>query len=259
MFLKKVILGVVRFFGFEIISTSTHARLSDWKYNLVANCEFGKELDAYKTKLNPHDFRSQLGQDYLAFKLFGSEGFFVEFGATNGVELSNSYALEQLGWKGVLAEPSKQWHAELAKNRPDTLISHQCVWKTSGESIKFTEATSGTLSTVSEFLEADHHKRQKLDSYEVQTISLEDLLVEAEAPEFVEFLSIDTEGSEYEILKHFNWEDRSFGLIAVEHNHTALRGQIFDLLTEHGYTRILEQHSRWDDWYINDKLKIGSN
>jgi len=53
--------------------------------------------------------------------------FFVEFGATNGVALSNSWLLEnQFAWKGSLAEPAKKWHAELKKI--GTVISQRIVF-----------------------------------------------------------------------------------------------------------------------------------
>ena len=63
---------------------------------------------------------SQQAQDlFVIAELHGKRnGFFVEFGATNGLELSNSLVLEQqLGWKGILAEPARYWHEALHRNR----------------------------------------------------------------------------------------------------------------------------------------------
>ena len=67
------------------------------------------------------DIRSQLYQDMFASFIVGDkfDKTFFEFGATNGIDLSNSFTLERyLNWKGVLSEPSPQWHHELKKNRP---------------------------------------------------------------------------------------------------------------------------------------------
>ena len=57
--------------------------------------------------------KAQLHQDIfvLAEHDFKSSGYFVEFGATNGHDLSNTYLLDtQFGWRGIVAEPEKSWH-----------------------------------------------------------------------------------------------------------------------------------------------------
>ena len=69
---------------------------------------------------NKNNIKSQLYQDVFASFVVGNkfDKTFFEFGATDGVNLSNSYTLETLlGWKGALSEPSPQWHNELKKNR----------------------------------------------------------------------------------------------------------------------------------------------
>ncbi len=69
--------------------------------------------------------RSQLGQDIfaLAANKFKRGGYFVEFGATNGIDLSNTYALEkEYGWKGILSEPATVWHEDLKKIEAATSI-----------------------------------------------------------------------------------------------------------------------------------------
>ncbi|MEI7932321.1 MAG: methyltransferase, partial [Alphaproteobacteria bacterium] len=73
--------------------------------------------------------------------------FFVEFGATDGVALSNTLMLErELGWSGILAEPARGWHAALRQNRRG-VIDTRCVWKASGETIDFIEPAEGSFST----------------------------------------------------------------------------------------------------------------
>ena len=52
--------------------------------------------------------------------------FFVEFGATNGITLSNTYILEKyFNWSGILSEPAKSWHEELKNNRQSTIDNRQ--------------------------------------------------------------------------------------------------------------------------------------
>lgn len=248
-------------FGYTLILKSKLERLKQgqkkksWRDYAFADEDHFKELEAYQTKGKHTAYKSQHGQDYLAATLFGPNGFFVEFGATNGVDLSNSLALEQMGWKGILAEASKKWHEALLANRPGSSICTECVWSRSGEELAFSDASQGVFSTISSFAESDNHQRQIVASYSVKTISLNDLLDKYDAPKFIEFLSIDTEGSELEILSAFNWEDRTFGFIAVEHNYTDNRQKIHDLLTPKGYARVLVQQSKCDDWYIHNSLK----
>lgn len=193
--------------------------------------------------------KSQIGQDLLAAlnSNFKTGGYFVEFGATDGITLSNTFLLEkELGWTGILAEPARMWHKNLGATR-SSHICDKAVWSHSGQTLLFHE--DAELSTLQGFQSLQHQARSK-KTYEVETISLNDLLTEYSAPSFIDFLSVDTEGSEYEVLSNFDWSGRSFGLICVEHNFTENRSLIFDLLTRQGYRRILEEVSGWDDWYV---------
>lgn len=196
---------------------------------------------------------SQIGQDLfvLSETNFKKNGFFVEFGATNGISLSNTYILEkEYGWRGILAEPAKFWQIELANNRICN-IEHNCVWKESGITMTFTEADMSEYSTISKFKSADSLSQHRGGiSYAVQTISLEALLDKYNAPSVIDYLSIDTEGSEFDILENFDFNKYKFKLITCEHNHSENRQKIFQLLTKNGYTRKYESISRVDDWYV---------
>lgn len=198
--------------------------------------------------------KSQLRQDLFVLSQLGfkREGFFVEFGATNGIDLSNTYLLErEFGWRGILAEPARRWHHRLTRNR-SAIVDKRCVWASSGEKLRFNEVDVGELSTIDSFSAADSHAetRRKGKVYEVETVSLNDLLDQHGAPPRVDYLSIDTEGSEFEILKSFDFERRSFSVITCEHNYTPLRDEIHALLTQNGYVRKFQELSEFDDWYV---------
>ena len=194
--------------------------------------------------------RSQLRQDLFALSRndFKENGFFLEFGATDGVDLNNTWLMENsFGWTGILAEPARGWHTELKKNRKCT-IDTRCVWKTSGETLQFTEAPRGENSAISTFVKSSRKLRGQ--QYDVETISLNDLLELHGAPEVIDYASIDTEGSEFDILNALDFDRWSFRVMTVEHNHAPQREDIHALLTAKGYTRILEPVSRFDDWYV---------
>lgn len=197
---------------------------------------------------------AQLFQDVfaLAHNNFKKDGFFVEFGATDGVRHSNTYLLEsKFSWKGILAEPGKIWHSKLHSNR-SAKISDKLVWSVSGQKIKFLETSDAALSTIEGFADQDFQSKERsvVKEYEIDTISLNDLLELFDAPREIDFLSIDTEGTELEILKNFNFSKYSIQVISVEHNYTPNRDSIFDLLNENGYTRFNVNLSQYDDWYV---------
>jgi FkbM family methyltransferase len=198
--------------------------------------------------------RSQHWQDVFVLSQleFKKNGYFVEFGATDGVRLSNSYLLEsEYEWTGIVAEPARCWHTALQANRKSH-IETKCVWSETGSTLSFNETASPMLSTLSRYSASDRHaaSRENGKQYDVETISLLDLLQKHNAPSTIDYLSIDTEGSEYEILSHFDFGKYRFRIITCEHNHTPMRQKLFELLSSKGYERRFEALSRWDDWYV---------
>jgi FkbM family methyltransferase len=200
-----------------------------------------------------HHSKSQLGQDILGLSITGltKPGYFVEFGAADGIALSNTFVLEkQFGWSGILCEPGTNWHQSLGQNR-GCVIDTRCVYSVSGESVSFSENYLGELSSITKFASPRKQGilKRTLASYQVETVSLKDLLDFHKAPKFIEFLSIDTEGSEFEILNGFDFQSYSFGAICVEHNFGPTRELINSLLTKNGYTQVHADLSEFDDWY----------
>jgi len=216
--------------------------------------EIDKLFDLILALNGGENSRSQFKQDVFALMMnkFKENGYFVEFGATNGYDISNTYILEkQFGWQGVLAEPAKTWHKNLIKNR-NCKVEFDCVWRTTGESLDFDMVEEGELSTLSIFSNNDEHAkaRQAKTTYMVNTISLIDLLKKHGAPKVIDYLSVDTEGSELDILSAFDFNQYRFNCISLEHNFTENREKLKLLLEQNGYKRVFEHLSKWDDWYI---------
>ncbi len=210
-----------------------------------------------KNDLNFNELRSksksQINQDiFVISNLHGKEnGYFVEFGATDGIGLSNTLLLEkEYGWNGILVEPGKNWREELVKNRK-VKVDFRCVADSSKNYVTFSEATSPELSTIAGFENHDQNKRTTKSTYSVETVSLIDLLIEHGAPKIIDYISIDTEGTEFDILKDFNFGEYKFKIMTVEHNFTSERDKIFQLLTANGYHRIWSEFTQFDDWYIH--------
>ena len=205
---------------------------------------------------NVDELRSQFGQDtfVLSQLLFKKGGYFVDFGATDGVLGSNSYILERrYGWTGILAEPARCWHAALQRNR-GAHIEFACVSATTGRSIPFYE--KGVLSSARSHISFGK-KLKRLTKpgrfYDVPTISLLDLLRKHGAPQVIDYLSLDTEGTELEILDAFDFSAFRFRVISCEHNYSPNRERIFALLSSRGYRRVCESISAVDDWYVSSE------
>lgn len=198
--------------------------------------------------------KSQIAQDLFVLSElnFKKKGFFVEFGATNGVELSNTYLLEKyFDWSGILSEPAKIWHKNLKINRKVN-IETDCIWSSSNHVLSFNETEVAELSSIDNFAKNDFHSvsRKNCITYNVKTISLNDLLDKYDSPLFIDYLSIDTEGSEYDILSSFDFSKYKIKIITCEHNYSSQREKIFQLLTKNNYIRKYTDISKFDDWYV---------
>ncbi len=210
--------------------------------------------------INQWNAPSQLSQDLFAIYFSGGkkDGFFVEIGASDGFFLSNTWALEKYGWKGIISEPSSVWHDKIGRRK--CIISKKAVFNETGLKLKFEDVKKyPELSGLKENLDKDnnHHLRNDTNTVEVETISLNDLIEQNTSNKNIDYISIDTEGSEYEILKNFDFNKFNVEIFTVEHNFIEKkRKAIFDLLTSNNYIRIFTNISQWDDWYIKENNKI---
>jgi FkbM family methyltransferase len=264
--LRRLVQGSLNVFGFEavrvleLISSRQNVLIKDalvrWTNPAVPN-----EISKYiLSRLISSGVSSQLQQDLLACYInelsTANTKFFVEFGATDGVLYSNTLSLEKVfGYTGILAEPARSCQISLRENR-SSLIDARCVWKTSNELIWFSESSEIEYSNIkgTDALDGLNHVRENTREYQVQSVSLNDLLTEHEAPHSISYLSIDTEGTEFEILKALDFHRWTFNFISVEHNHTNKKNDISQWLALNGYTQILSEISDFDGWYVHNSL-----
>ena len=214
------------------------------EFKNISGAETMAFLDMIKPMMGGLDIsqsKAQFKQDLfvLATTGFKTGGYFVDFGAADGVGSSNSYLLEKsFGWTGICAEPARSWHDALRSNRTAKIVT-DCVWKESGARLDFDEASLAEISTISSFSDVDYLSGNRKDktTYQVDTVSLNDMLSRNGAPHIIDYLSIDTEGSELEILKAMDFSKHRIAIITVEHNFTPAREEIFELLTGQGFER----------------------
>ena len=245
-------------FGYTIIHNS---QLQLYKKNQKSSIDLKFLLRLKNIKLIKYlkESKSELRQDLFVLNElnFKKKGFFVEFGAGNGFDYSNSYLLEnKFNWRGILSEPAKIFYKQIKKR--NCRISNDAVYSKDNIQLTFNENTFfPTLSTINNFTNSDSHfltRSFNSKKYYVNTISLNNLLKKFKANKIIDYLSIDTEGSEYEILKALNFEKYQFRVITCEHNYTSNRNKIYKLLKKKGYKRKFEDISGYDDWYIKENI-----
>ena len=205
--------------------------------------------------------KSQLLQDLFAAFIIGRNypKTFLEFGATDGVSLSNSFMLDlKLGWKGAVCEPSPQWHKQLLKNRSKTKVLTDCIGKETGQELDFLVSDEGVLSTLEAFKDSDQASMpgnaaarvKNGHTIKVSTISLNDVMEQHFGGRAPSYVSVDTEGSEFEILNAFNFDAYRPLVFTVEHNFTDHQAKIDDLMERNGYLRIFRNATAFDAWYV---------
>lgn len=196
--------------------------------------------------------RSQWLQDVWALFENGARhgGYFVEFGAADGITQSNTWMLvEHFGWTGALGEPHPDFARQLGVNRPKEYRTEKAIWSATGGSVTLALTRVPLLSVVVESNPPDLHRRKAMrhTTVTVPTISLNDFLAEAKAPQDIGFMSVDVEGGELPILQAFDFDRWQVRCFSVERNRA---GEALDaLFAAHGYRRRFPELSGQDNWY----------
>lgn len=197
--------------------------------------------------LGLRDFNSQLGQDKWILGEVHSgvrDGYFVDVGSWDAVKHSNSKALEDAGWEGVCADPfPRNWEGRRCQ------LFREVIYGKRGEVVRF--RTAGITGGIEQHVDQSRPRVRDAGVVELTTTTLGDVLERAGAPAYIHYLSIDTEGSEYEILAGFPFDTYRVGAFTVEHNYEEpKRTRIRELLESHGYR--LSREQLVDDWYVFD-------
>jgi FkbM family methyltransferase len=237
-------------------------RLQTAGINLANHKELGKIskiLKLFPGKMSEEELlsyllysQSEIDQELIAFLITGSNGYFVEFGACNGVVGSNTYFLEKTqGWTGVLSEPIPHWFKDIKNHRTAKAYPYAVSDQHWGK-VEFIETNQPGLSTLKGYENLDRHQSLRADGmrYEVETTTLSNLLNLACSPKQIDYLSMDTEGSELDILLNFPFEEYNFRFISIEHNHSKNQKKIKELMNLNGYREILTEFSRGDWWFV---------
>lgn len=216
-------------------------------------------MEIYKRKILMK-YYSQFNQDRFIYETIFKDktnGFFVDIGASDPINGSNTMFFEELGWSGILVEPIKKDFENLVKLRK-TPAENVAIYNKSGV-FKFL-LCGGYIKVLSGLLHEQHPQHLKrivneffahgdsMEIIQVQTITLEELLKKYNRTE-IDYLSVDTEGSEYSILSNIDFEKIYIKCISVENNYND--NKIEDLLRSKNFEKI--KRLECDDIYLNKK------
>lgn len=196
---------------------------------------------------------------------YKKNGFYIELGANTGLNQSNTALLEwKYSWTGILIEPSKWGYKECIKNRPKNIIlNYACVDSDFNEEFVNGDFVDGhPMASVGAVRRTKDNEGYPPKQEQARAITMEKLLDEF-LPEgqHIDFLSLDTEGYEYNILKGINFEKHSPTYLLIEVYYTDF-DKIVELLERHNYTihscitnYNKEDNHRWDGLH-NDFLFV---
>jgi|ERR1051326_1338230 FkbM family methyltransferase len=172
----------------------------------------------------------------LVWQFFGRkrDGFFIEVGANDPSGGSQTWLLEQNGWRGILVEPLAEFHAKLTSARPRSKVYQAaCSAPEKRGTATLHVASHDGFSTLEP--QRDSHGVEFTRTETVPVMTLDDIL-EKEGNPRVDFVSIDVEGGELDVLRGFSLERRRPALVLIEDGvrnldkHRAMTGRGYKLV-----------------------------
>lgn len=176
-------------------------------------------------------YHGQFGQDkFLNENIFKGKrnGFFVDIGANDGITISNTLFFErELDWKGICFEPLKEAFQNLSANRKSVNINGCASSRDGKDSFISVTGYAEMLSGLKSKYDSRHFERlnkevQKyggaIEEIEIECYDVNRVLKENNIRD-IDFISIDTEGSEFDILNAIDFSYFNITAITVENNY----------------------------------------
>ena len=166
-------------------------------------------------------------------------GYYVEIGAFDGKKKNSTIILEELGWNGVCVEPTPSSYAQLIKNRK-CRCENVAIWKedTTKEFAVYDldPAWNGIVETLDKHHIDNLHKARTIS---VPTKTWNNLNL----PKHIDYLQIDVEGAELEILNCIDWNTQHISYICIEDNGSKSGDRTYyNYMLNLGYQCIVQQH-----------------
>lgn len=210
----------------------------------------------------PIEFRSQFGEDALIWQLTGQqlEGFYIEVGAFDGYNYSVTYALDCIGWNGLLIEAIPERYEECVRRRPDARVVHAALGAPGSPPSVRLNITDDGLGEMMSYLDSSIlHARTVKDlkkrSVTVPMTTMDELLADHSGE--IDVAVIDVEGAEGEVLQGFDLRKHRPKLIVLEDNEpknphslavTAMSFAPYTQIGWHAVNRIYIRNDLADEW-----------
>ncbi len=212
---------------------------------------------------------SQTGLDLLLSNIFKDhkKGFYIDIGCNHPVYNNNTFIFYQKGWRGVNIDLDKSSIDLFNIYRKGDLNIHAALSSSNNSKKVFEFHAKSPLNTLVHKV-ADYQKAQVKNTYEIKTQTLNQIINKNQLSQKINFLTIDVEGHELEVLKGFDINKYQPDAIIVEYLdlnlekleiqnlniNNVLRSEIYEYLINQNYSLINWLHS--DLIFVNNKFKI---
>jgi FkbM family methyltransferase len=220
-----------------------------------------QELINYYRRSKNIKYMSQKGQDkWVIEEIFQGKrsGFFVDLAASDGVTLSNTYILEKhFGWTGICIEPNPEFYTKLQNNRNSICVNDCIDFQEGMVEFRFDNMELGGIIGSDTDNCMKYREKQILEAREknqttfLKTKTLEQVLLESNAPKIIDYLSLDVEGAETRILTGFPFDKYIFLSMTIERPTPLINQVIFS----NGY--VFVQNSKvmgYDSFYVHKSI-----
>lgn len=203
-------------------------------------------------------FFSNKNQDeWIVKEVFNykKKGYFVDLAATDGIHENNTFFLEKkLNWSGICIEPNYSFFHKLKKNRSVKCLNFAVADRV--KKVKFFE--NGSVGgIIGKQYDNNYQKRSKILKKKgnkskirfLKSKSLSSILKQQKSPKTIEYLSLDVEGAETEVIKKFPFKKYKFLAMTIERPSSIVN----KILLKNGY--LFVKNHKVDTFYIHKTLQ----
>ena len=189
---------------------------------------FSKKLKTFFKKFRKFNALNKLDKKILKYINF-YDGYFIECGANDGVDQSNTWYFEKyLNWHGLLIEPLTKQFIELKKNRSQKNHFYN-VALCGDENINSIQIIENDLVSTSP---NEFNKGKKISNFDAKTLTK--ILDEISAPNLIDFFSLDVEGFEDQVIQGINFNKYNFKFFLIE----TTNDEVINFLNNNNYNLI---------------------